>query len=188
MLGGVAALALVLLQIMGAGVMGRFEIEGVATGGRLETYRATIRMIMDHPWFGSGLGTYAWAYPAYRSPHISSWGVWDRAHSTPLELAADLGLPLALLIVLAWLVVLVILLHGVRANARDRIPAIAALAVALIALVHSCVDFSLQIPGYAIVVFALAGAGLARSVAANGRSPAGNAMYRPVVPAKAGTQ
>jgi hypothetical protein len=34
------------------------------------------------------------------------WGVWDLAHSTPLELAFDLGLPLAGLIVLAWLIVL----------------------------------------------------------------------------------
>ena len=52
-------------------------------------------MIADHPWFGTGLGTFVWSFPAYRSANISLWGVWDLAHSTPLELAADLGLPLA---------------------------------------------------------------------------------------------
>lgn len=40
---------------------------------------------------------------------------------------------------------------------------LAAFAVAVIGLSHSCVDFSLRIPGYAIVMLALVGAGLARS-------------------------
>ena len=35
--------------------------------------------------------------------------------------------------------------------------------IAILALAHSLIDFSLQIPGYAIVVFALLGAGLAQS-------------------------
>jgi hypothetical protein len=40
---------------------------------------------------------------------------------------------------------------------------IAALMIAVLALLHSLIDFSLQIPGYAIIVFALLGAGLAQS-------------------------
>jgi hypothetical protein len=40
---------------------------------------------------------------------------------------------------------------------------VAALAVAVLAVLHSMVDFSLQIPGYAIVALALVGAGLAQS-------------------------
>ena len=48
-----AAVGLVLLQIMGAGVSGRFDLEGLADEGRLETYRSTLRMIGDHPWFGT---------------------------------------------------------------------------------------------------------------------------------------
>jgi hypothetical protein len=35
-------------------------------------------------------------------------------------------------------------------------------------LTHSVIDFSLQIPGYAIVVFSLVGAGLAQSFSSNG--------------------
>ena len=91
------------------------------------------------------------------------WGVYDRAHSTPLELAADLGLPLAGLIVLAWLIVLGVLIWGVRTRRRELIVPVGALAVAILGLAHSAIDFSLQIPGYAIVVFALVGAGLAQS-------------------------
>jgi O-antigen ligase len=142
-------------------------MHGLADEGRLETYRSTLRMIADHPWFGTGLGTFAWSFPAYRSANVSIRGVWDLAHSTPLELASDLGLPLTGLIVLAWLIVLAVLIRGVRNRRRDLIVPVAALAVAVLGLAHSAIDFSLQIPGYSIIVFALVGAGLAQSFSSN---------------------
>ncbi len=124
--GGVAAalvigglIALVFLQVLGGNVSGRFDVQGLSDEGRLDVYRSTLRMIADHPWFGTGLGTFVWSFPAYRSANISMWGVWDRAHSTPLELASDLGLPLAGLIGLAWLIVLAVLIRGVRIRRRD---------------------------------------------------------------------
>ena len=158
-----AVVALGLLQIMGGGVGGRLNLIGFADEGRWETYRATLRMIADHPWFGTGLGTFAWSFPAYRSGNVS--GVWDLAHSTPLELASDLGLPLAGLVGFGWIIALAILVRGVRVRRRDTIIPLSALAVALLGLCHSMIDFSLQIPGYSIPVFALTGAGLAQSFA-----------------------
>jgi O-antigen ligase len=160
---GAAAAALVLLQVMGGGVNARFDAEGVADAARLKTYAATWRMIVDHPWFGTGQGTFAYAFPAYRSADNSMWGVWDIAHNTVLEIAADMGLPVAALVVVAWIVILVVLLRGAVIRRRDRIIPIAAAAVGLLAALHSLVDFSLQIPGYAIVALALIGAGLAQS-------------------------
>ena len=161
MIGGLVVL--LLLQVLGGKVSGRFDMQGLSDEGRIETYRSTLRMIADHPWFGTGLGTFMWSFPAYRSANISMWGIWDRAHSTPLELASDLGLPLAGLIVLAWVVVLGLLIRGVRTRRRDLIMPVGALTVALLSSAHSVIDFSLQIPGYAIVVFSLVGAGLAQS-------------------------
>jgi O-antigen ligase len=155
--------ALLFLQILGGKVGARFDVQGLSDEGRLETYRSTLRMIADHPWFGTGLGTFLWSFPAYRSANISMFGVWDRAHSTPLELASDLGLPLAILIILAWLIVLAVLIRGIRTRRRDLFVPVGAFAVAILGLAHSVIDFSLQIPGYAIIVFALVGAGLAQS-------------------------
>jgi O-antigen ligase len=145
--------------------------------GRLEIYRSTLRMIADHPWFGTGLGTFEWSFPSYRKVNVSVWGVWDRAHSTPLELASDLGLPLTGLIVVAWLVVLAPLVWGVRIRHRDLIVPVGALAVAVLGLAHSMVDFSLQIPGYSIPVFALVGAGLAQSFPSINKNNAGNGPF-----------
>jgi O-antigen ligase len=179
--GGIAAalligglVALILLQVLGGNVSGRLQAQGLADEGRFETYRSTLRMIADHPWFGTGLGTFVWSFPAYRSANASMWGIWDLAHSTPLELASDLGLPLAGLIGLAWLVVLAVLSWGVRVRRRDLIVPTAALTVAVLGLAHSCIDFSLQISGYSIVVFALTGAGLSQSFSSNNKYTSGN--------------
>lgn len=152
------------LLLLGGGVNSRFNLEGFSDEGRIEVYRSTLRMIADHPWFGVGLGGFPWILPRYRMPDLSMWGTWTRAHSTPLELAAEVGLPLAGLIALAWLAALVVLARGFRRRRRDRLIPLAALAVALLALIHSCGDFSLQIPGFAVVVFAIMGVGLAQSV------------------------
>jgi O-antigen ligase len=162
-LGACGFVALVLLQFLGGAVSNRFDVSGLADEGRWAAYRSTVRMIADYPWFGTGLGTFAWSFPAYRSPEISMWGIWDIAHNTPLELASEVGLPLAGAVALGWMVTLAVLLSGIIIRRRDAIVPLGALSVSLIANLHSGIDFSLQIPGYAMIVFALAGAGLAQS-------------------------
>lgn len=163
-----SSIVLLFLQILGGNVSGRFDVQGLDDEGRLDVYHSTLKMIADHPWFGTGLGTFVWNFPAYRSTNISMWGIWDRAHSTPLELAADLGLPMTGLIFLAWLIVLGVLMWGARTRRHDRIVPIGALAVAILGLAHSIIDFSLQTTGYSVIIFTLAGAGLAQSFSSNG--------------------
>jgi O-antigen ligase len=162
-LAGGCAAALILLQLMGAGINARFDVQGAADEGRLETYKSTLRMIADHPWFGTGQGTFAYAFPAYRSPNVSMVGVWDIAHNSLLEIAADMGVPVATLVVVAWIFVFTVLIRGALIRRRDLVVPVAALAVAILAVLHSLIDFSLQIPGYAIVALALIGTGLAQS-------------------------
>jgi len=163
--GGSAAVALILLQFLGGAVSSRFDVQGLADEGRFAAYRSTMHIIADYPWFGTGLGTFAWSFPAYRSGEISMWGVWDIAHNTPLELASEVGLPLAIGVFVGWAVMIAILIRGIKIRRRDAIIPLSALSVAIIANLHSWIDFSLQIPGYAIVVFSLVGVGLAQSFA-----------------------
>ena len=135
-------------------------------------------MIVDHPWFGTGQGTFAYAFPAYRSDKVSMWGVWDIAHNTLLEIASDMGVPIAALVVVAWVVIFAVLIHGMRVRRHDRIFPIAALAVGILAVLHSLIDFTLQIPGYAIVALSLIGAGLAQSFATSQTNIAARAVSR----------
>lgn len=157
------AVALGLLQLLGGQVSSRFDSQGLVDEGRVEAWKSTLRIIADNPWFGTGLGTFRWAFPPYRSPNISISGVWDRAHSTPLELASDVGIPFALLIAAGWVGMLAVLAKGVFGRRRDLVIPLAAAATATLSLLHSCLDFTLQISGYAIPFFALFGVGLAQS-------------------------
>jgi O-antigen ligase len=155
--------ALILLQVMGASVNSRLLSQGLGDMGRPATYWSAWQMIRDRPWIGTGLGTFEWIFPAYRSADVSMWGIWETAHSTLLEFAVELGLPFALVVVIAWFVGLAVLVRGVWTRQRDVVIPIAAFCIAVLALTHSLIDFSLQIPGYSIVVFALLGAGLSQS-------------------------
>lgn len=160
---GSGAVISLLFFLMGGHLQGRIDTAGLADSGRYSAYRSTLRIIAEHPWFGTGWGTFAFSFPGYRTDDVTIWGVWELAHSTPLELAAELGLPLALVVVIAWLGAVCILSYGTRRSRRETIAPVVALAVVCIANLHSSVDFSLQVPGFAIVVFAIAGVGLSQS-------------------------
>ena len=168
-----AAIGLLLLQLLGGNVSSRIDLEGLSDAWRLSAWRSTLKIIADNPWFGTGLGTFADAFPAYRSSDMSMGFRWDLAHSTPLELASEMGIPLTLVVAAAWVIALVVLALGLRGRHRRTMnPQLAALAVSLIALLHSSFDFSLQIAGYSIVVFALLGVGLSQAVAVLGNAAA----------------
>ncbi|WP_375161706.1 O-antigen ligase family protein [Bradyrhizobium sp. RDT46] len=156
-------LAIFLLELLGGRVASRFETQGLTDGGRWEGWRSSLLIIADNSWFGSGIGTFQSAFPAFRSPDISVRGTWNAAHSTPLEIALESGIPMALLLAAGWAIALVVLAGGVFDRKRDAFIPLAAIGVALLALLHSCLDFTLQIPGYTIPYFALMGAGLAQS-------------------------
>ncbi|MGY3108735.1 MULTISPECIES: O-antigen ligase family protein [unclassified Bradyrhizobium] len=162
-LGAGIAVALGLLQLLGGRVSSRFDSQGLVDEGRIEGWKSTLKIIADNPWFGTGMGTFQWAFPPYRSPNISIRGIWDAAHSTPLELASEVGIPMALLVALAWVIMFTVLAKGVFRRRRDAIIPLAGAATATLSLLHSCLDFTLQVPGYSIPFFALFGAGLAQS-------------------------
>ncbi|CCD92772.1 putative O-antigen polymerase [Bradyrhizobium sp. ORS 375] len=157
------------LAVLGGQVTERIGAHGLEGGGRLETYAATWRMIQDHPLVGAGLGSFRYVFPRYRDVDASIWGIWDRAHSTPLELAAEMGLPLAVVVCVAWGVVLVLLARGAVTRRTGGIFPIAGLICGGMAVLHSLVDFSLQIPGFAIPVLTLMGVGLAQRHRSGGR-------------------
>lgn len=98
--------------------------------GRREVVEATLRMIREHPWRGSGLGTWTAVYPAHAS---KDFGVFvNAAHNDWLQWASDGGIPFVSL----FLVLFVGSVFVVR-----RVPW--ALGVPIVFL-HSAVDFPMQ--------------------------------------------
>ncbi|MBR0903876.1 O-antigen ligase [Bradyrhizobium liaoningense] len=162
--------ALALLEIIGGSVSSRIDLYGLWDKARIATWRSTYEIISNNIWFGTGLGTFAWVFPAYRSSSVSMWGTWDAAHSTPLELAAELGLPLTIIISLAWISALVILARGLGGRRRRSLVSLISFSVSLLALLHSTFDFSLQVAGFSIVVFAFLGIGVSQALQKGDRS------------------
>jgi O-antigen ligase len=164
MLGGGVFVILMIYQIAGSGIGERLQTEGIAGGGRAEGVRSIIEMISASPWLGTGLGTFAYGFSSYRSSLISGWGVWDKAHNVILEVAAEGGVPLAAVVLVVWIAAVALLVRTLRKAEKPSDSIIAALCVCMIALLHSLVDFSLQIPAYGITVSSLMGAGVAQAL------------------------
>jgi O-antigen ligase len=147
--------------------IGRIGSKGLFDDGRWAVYGSCIEAIRQRPVLGAGIGSFADIFPSLRSADTSSWGVWDYAHSTILELAVEMGLPIAAMIVIAAVASLVILARAaLRSQGRSRSALSAITGIAVLSYVHSLIDFSLQIPGYLTVFAILLGCGLARASAA----------------------
>jgi O-antigen ligase len=147
--------------------MGRIGSHGMFDDARWSVYGFCVEAIRQRPLLGAGLGTFEGLFPSLRADNFYSWGVWDYAHSTILEIAVEMGIPVAAMVVIAALASLFILARGtVKSEGRSRRPLAAITGIAVLSYLHSMIDFSLQIPGYLVLFGILLGCGLARVSAA----------------------
>jgi O-antigen ligase len=154
-----SAAFMVLIAVMARS--GRIGSGGFFDEGRWSAYLACIKVIGQRPFFGTGLGTFGDVFPSLRGDDFPALGVWQYAHSTILEIAVEMGVPLAALIALAAVATLfVIARDATRARGRTRRVLAAVTGAAVLAYLHATIDFSLQIPGYSVVFGVLLGCGL----------------------------
>jgi O-antigen ligase len=145
---------------------GRIGSQGLLDDGRWSVYGYCIEAIRQRPLLGAGLGTFADLFPSLRGPDLNRWGIWDYAHSTILEIAVEMGIPIAAMIVFAAIASFVILLRAtLRSKDRSRSVFAATTGILVLGYLHSLIDFSLQIPGFFIVFWILIGCWVARSLA-----------------------
>lgn len=145
---------------------GRIGSEGLLDSGRSTVYEICIEAIRRRPLLGSGVGTFVDLFPSIRGPDLSIWGVWDLAHSTILEIAVEMGVPIAAIIAFAAIASFLILLQStLKSKDRTRNTFAAMTGITVLAYMHSVIDFSFQIPGFLIVFWILLGCWLARAYA-----------------------
>jgi O-antigen ligase len=83
-------------------ILARFDIMEKSAPGRFKIWEDTRRLISDHLWTGTGLGTYETVIRLYQS-HLTDQLQIGHAHNDYLELMAELGIPAAGgIILLAW--------------------------------------------------------------------------------------
>jgi len=169
---GVAIIVgLVVLAIAGNTIVDKVA-GGFDGGDRIRIWLAALQAIRMSPWLGWGLGSFADIYAVLQP--VSLPVANDLAHSTPLETMVEVGVPMALFGYAIVLIPCGVALYGAltRRRAHRYLPG-AAFAVALVPILHSMVDFSLQMPAIAFVVSALLGMGWTQAFGRRERAPRG---------------
>lgn len=129
----------------------RFLLVEKAAETRIELYRQVIEMIVDRPLMGFGAGSFEYAYPLYHAPPVSSAYVWERAHSTYLQLWSELGVVAGSVPIIMVVTLLVATWRGTRRNGGAKPEQLAMVGAVACVAVHSLVDFSLEIEAVALL-------------------------------------
>jgi O-antigen ligase len=128
------------------------EISG---GMRLSIDRDVLRMFPHKPFLGWGLGSFVDVYPQFRSFYTNL--VIDHAHNDYLELLVETGIAGA--IVAVWLLSTVFRSAWKKLQSREwgiiELATAASTAGITGILIHSLVDFNLQIPANAALLYVL---------------------------------
>jgi O-antigen ligase len=144
-------------------VVGRIAQQGLHDSSRVAVYTTTMRSILDAPLLGYGYGTFADAFPMFRDQSVGTFGKWEMAHNTYLEVFQGLGLLFGSMLVASIVLLALRCVKGaITRQENETIPCVAA-GVACLLGVHSLIDFSLQIEAIAVTFMALLGAGVAQS-------------------------
>ncbi|MBC7624927.1 MAG: O-antigen ligase family protein [Aeromicrobium sp.] len=126
---------------------------------RLDATSSTLAMIKDFPVVGVGPGAWSVVFPKYRTEDVMP-GFFEYAHNDYVQMAAEFGVVGFLwlgLIVLASFVA-AIMAHSQRRDPLMRGLSFASIMGVLSIMIHSSVDFNLQIPAntmYFMVLLAL---------------------------------
>jgi len=136
-------------------VVQRLEETNMVTEHRDEVDRDTLTMIAAQPFTGIGAGNFSSVFPNYQQPDI--WDHYYHAHNDYLEFTSESGLIGVLPLALALLYCLLLTIRTMR---QRRSPLMLGMAFAafmgmLSILIHSTVDFNLQIPANAVMFLLL---------------------------------
>lgn len=142
-------------------VLDRLSVLGLRGDARLDLWRDTATLIADHPLAGNGAGNYSWRMvdAASRAPAgAQTYPGAEHAHNMFLQLAADFGLPVTVLLASAllwWLIRFA--RHGVS-GATENPERDFGVGVLVVFGIHSLLEYPLWHAECLGLVFLVAGA------------------------------
>ena len=150
----------ILLLVLGFGsilgfdaIVKKFALLDATGRGRIRLWEASLSIIKDYPWTGSGLESYRFLSPVYLE-YFPGTVLYDRAHNEYIELIIELGIPMALFLFL-WLMYLMswAIRHlwkvrqapfaKIRTSSLVGITSLASIAGFML---HGAVDFAWRLP------------------------------------------
>ena len=120
---------------------------------RTDYWRGAIAIIRDHPWVGSGPGTFGSIYPKYKTAQTEEA---QAAHNNYLQIWSDSGVAAFIAFALLWVVAVRDAFRLTRRRKGDA-AAIAICGTLVGWMVHGLVDFDLYVPGVVLPTFILLG-------------------------------
>jgi O-antigen ligase len=133
-------------------VISRFLTSSEDFKGRWVFWVNTFQIIKDFPIFGSGLGTFTWVFPMYRSFHLI--GVATHAENDYLQLASEVGMIGIGLLLILFLFFFYKSISGIRSLSHresGRYIGIGSLVGILALMFHSIVERNIQVPSNAFL-------------------------------------
>jgi len=123
---------------------------------RLDASADTVPMIQDHLWLGVGPGGWAGSFLNYRGPTVAE-GIFEYAHNDYAQFLAEHGvIGFGLLgVMVLWTFGVALRAQAVRRDPLMRGISFASLMGVLSIMIHSWVDFNLQIPANALYFMVL---------------------------------
>jgi len=143
-------------------LVGRFVKQGVNLDLRGEIYEQSFALIQASPWLGYGAGSYPTIARMYGDREATY--VLGFAHSTVLENVVELGAPGAFFLFLALGILMLRCWKGIRLRNRNQIVPIIGFAICVQMLLHSLVDFPLQVPAIGMTFCFVLALGFSQSI------------------------
>ena len=162
-LGAVVACA-VLVSFSGSATLSRFADLATEGSGRDAVFALTTRAIGEHPFLGTGLGSFRGVFQIHRDEAFNVLHpAYQQAHSSYLEMALEAGLPAFALVLVLVAGPAAFAMRGVLKRRRNLAYPAAGLGATALVAAHSAVDFSLQIPAVTVTYLAIMGAAVGQS-------------------------
>ena len=159
----VIAISVALAYFLGDFLIGRFAASYDDLLYRLAIDNRMLDGIAASPWLGYGYGAFEQAFPMFRDTSLAPNSVFEYGHNDWLEALFTLGIPGGLLLWSVFLWIFIRCLKGMLGGHRGSTYSALALALLVATMLHSLVDFSLQIQGFALPFMSLLAVGVAQS-------------------------
>src|SRR6266571_3825751 len=136
-------------------VISRFETLGQEynlTGqNRISIWDDTLGLIRQHPFFGTGFGSFSVAYPSVQTAFLNL--LVEHAHCDYLEVVSELGFPGGLLVFgsIFWILALTVRNYKNAQERFDKAASLGCIGSISAILIHGLADFNLYIPANALV-------------------------------------
>jgi O-antigen ligase len=131
----------------------RLQATSTNSEDRDEVSRDTFAMFLDNPLLGTGAGSYKYVFPHYKSDDIPNPLLYDHAHNDHLQFLAEFGAIACVFLAASVLLTFYWAVQAMRVRRRPINQGLGfASAMGIIAImIHSTVDFNLQIPANAFM-------------------------------------